>query len=148
MESGSNVSKLEGSHPWQKNKNGMGMRQMKKVDSREKRERTSPKKGREAEVVTIGFAACWSDDWSVTRGELEGPGVVDGIGTSSTIPLEVSLICKGNGKAIQLVTRHQGTRAVKRVTLETSWLGEEVCGPVRALLTHRRLMRDLVWTED
>lgn len=68
---------------------------------------TSLKKGMEAEVATIGFAVVSARvaTWSVMLGELGRPRVADGIGTSSTSPLEVPLVCKGSIEAVQLVSR-------------------------------------------
>ena len=95
----------------------------------------------------IGFMAAWArlTAWSTAPGELDRPRAAGGVDTSSASPLGAPSVCKGNGRAIQLVASRYGTRTAEYITFETSWLGEETCGFERALLKHRRFMRDLVW---
>jgi hypothetical protein len=57
---------------------------------------TSPKVGGAADVVIIGFPADLARlaTWSATIVEVARSSVAGGISTSSTSPLEVSLVCK------------------------------------------------------
>jgi hypothetical protein len=92
----------------------------------------------------IGFSVglARSATWSAAIVEVARSRVVDGIGTSSTSPLEVSLVCRRKWLADPNDDGLARSVTGERVTFETSWLDGEVRGSLRALLTHRRLVRD------
>jgi hypothetical protein len=87
----------------------VGLAYNEESDRAKERGCTSPKVGGAADVVIIGFSVdlARSATWSAAIVEVARSSVADGISTSSTSPLEVSLVCKrkwladpnGNGLA-------------------------------------------------
>jgi hypothetical protein len=66
------------------------------IDGAKEEGHTSPKEGGTADVVTIDFSVDLdrSATWAAAIVEVARSRVADGIGTSSTSPLEVSSVCR------------------------------------------------------